>query len=327
MDVRRLQKTGGASLVVTLPKKWITSNNLHDKDAVEMSIDRELGLVIKPISVKRSLLQSSLSIEGLSSAMLTRELIGHYVSGVDEIIIHSKKILPEQRTKIRSLCGILLGFELLDESSEKIVLKNVFDPTKFSMSQNIEKMFLITTSMLEDAYKALTQHDQVLATDVINRDAEIDKFQIAITRQLYACVRKKVSLHDLGLTELDLFFYQNIATQLERIADHAEKIAKTAGVSDITGTPIRISVVVITTLTHLLYACQEMITTLDIDVAHKILDNSRGIENQIYSKITRKHKASLAWDVLEDSLDRIRGYIMNMAEITIDQAILKIDSP
>jgi len=257
--------------------------------------------------------------------MLVRELIAHYISGVDEIIIHSKKISPEQRIKIRAVCGELIGFELVDESSEKIVLKNVFDPMKFSMLQNIDKMFLITRSMLEDAYRALTQQDQTLANDVVNRDVEVDKFQIAITRQLYATIRKNIVIDDVGLTEVDLLFYQNIATQLERIADHTVKIAKTAAVSDISGTPVRTSALVITNLSQLLSQSKEMVEDLNLTTAHTILNNSLTIENLIYSKKTKKHKNSFAWDILEDSLDRIRGYIMNMAEITIDQAVLKKD--
>ncbi len=323
MEIRKLQRTGGASLTVTLPSKWVKGLMLEDKSLVAIAVDSQNSLVIQPSSVKKSLLRSSLSLDGLSAVMLTRELIAHYISGVDEIIIYCKKILPEQRTQVRELCSELIGFELLDESSEKIVLKNVFDPSKFSMSQNIEKMFLITKSMLEDAYKALAQQDLMLAKDVVNRDSEVDKFQIAITRQLYTCIRKDIVMEEIGLTEIDLFFYQNIATQLERIADHTVKIAKTVATSEIAGTPIRTSSAIISYLAQLLLDSHEMVERLNMGNAHKIFEMSQEIENQIYSKKTRKHTTSFAWDVLEDSLDRIRGYIMNMAEITIDQAVLK----
>lgn len=323
MEIRKLQKTGGASLTVTLPRKWVKQLNLEDKSLVTIITDNQNSLIIQPSSVKKSLLRSSFSLEGLSATMLTQELIAHYISGVDEIVIYCKKILPEQRTQIRELCSELIGFELLDESSEKIVLKNVFDPSKFSMSQNIEKMFFITKSMIEDAYAALTHQDKILANDVINRDSEIDKFQIAITRQLYTCIRKDITMEELGLTEIDLFFYQNIATQLERIADHTVKIAKTVAKSEIVGTPIRTSSTIIGYLAQLLLESHKMVEMLNLSKAHEILEMSQDIENQIYSKKTRKHTVSFAWDVLEDSLDRIRGYIMNMAEITIDQAILK----
>ncbi|MDE2026228.1 MAG: phosphate uptake regulator PhoU [Patescibacteria group bacterium] len=324
MEVRKLQKTGGASLTVTLPKKWVKDLALEDKSLVNITVDNQNCLIIQPSPIKKSLLRSSLSLDGLSAATLTQKLIAHYISGVDEIVIYCKKILPEQRTQVRELCSELIGFELLDESSEKIVLKNVFDPSKFSMSQNVEKMFLITKSMLEDAYKALAQQDLVLASDVINRDSEVDKFQIAITRQLYTCIRKDIVMEEMGLTEIDLFFYQNIATQVERIADHTVKIAKTVATSEIVGTPIRTSSVITGYLAQLLLESHEMIETLNSNKAHEILEISQEIENQIYSKKTRKHTVTFAWEVLEDSLDRIRGYIMNMAEITIDQAVLKI---
>jgi phosphate uptake regulator len=323
MEIRKIQKTGGASFTVTLPKKWIYRCKLKDKALVRISEEKAYTLIIKPSGVKKSILRSFLIIDDLNEQAFTRELIAHYISGVDEIVISGRKITPQKRTTIGIICGQFIGFELLDISSGKIIIKNVFDPTKFPMSQNLEKIFRITISMLYDSHKALANQDLALANDVIDRDLVVDKLYIAITRQLYVCIRNDISVEETGLDDIDLYFMQNVSTRIERIADHAVKIAKNVSHADITGTPISTSTTVLNLLISMMEKSLLMVKTLDKSIAHEILDSSEMIENQIYSKKTKKHKSSHAWDVLEDSLDRIRGYIMNMAETTIDQAVLK----
>src|SRR5260370_9234526 len=101
MDVRRLQKTGGSSLVVTLPKKWVKEYKLLDKDVVKISTKAHV-LVMQPILASQAILKSVINFKALSPRMLARELIAHYISGVDEIIITSDKFSPEERSKLRS---------------------------------------------------------------------------------------------------------------------------------------------------------------------------------------------------------------------------------
>jgi phosphate uptake regulator len=275
------------------------------------------------VQSKEIILKSHIEIDHLSESILTRELIAQYISGVDEISIKSQKFSLNKKNHIQSICNRLLGFETFNETPEEILIKNILDQTKFPLSQKIEKMFTITKSMCEDAYRALRNQDLILAKDVENRDFEIDKLNIAIARQLYVNVRKDLSSSDLKVDDIDLIYFQNISTQLERIADHAVKIARTSSSKDISGTPIMLAESIVTNIAALLEETKKIVYKLDKNMAHRIWEDAIRIENQIYNKKTKKHKDSFAWDVLEDSLDRIRGYILNMAEITIDQAVLK----
>ena len=63
-----------------------------------------------------------------------------------------------------------------------------------------------------------------------------------------------------------------------------------------------------------------MVLKLDKSLAHKILDKNSTIEKMI--ALSRNVK-SLNEMIVVDSLDRLRGYVMNLAEITIDQTIAK----
>lgn len=317
-----MQLTGGSSLAVTLPKKWADHFGLKDKDTVIIYSQKSGSLIVQPVRLKERLLKTVLKIDGLTNDMLTRELIAHYISGSDEVMITSRKITQDERNIIRKVSQSLIGYEIIEESLEEILIKNIFDSTKFPIIQTVEKMFMIGKSMFEDAIKAITQNNKPLASDVIDRDFEINKLQLAITRQFYALIRGRVYDEEIGLNQADLSYYENVATQLERIADHAAKIAHAVVNTDKKPESLvspRLKNIANKILPLLEYS-EEMVLKLDKSLAHKILDKNPAIEKTF--SLGRDAK-SLKEMIVVDSLDRLRGYVMNIAEITIDQTIAK----
>ena len=322
METRKLQLTGGSSLAVTLPKKWADHFGLKDKDTVIIYSQKSGSLIVQPSRLKEQLLKTVLKIDRITNDMLTRELIAHYISGSDEVVITSQKITQDKRNTIRKVSQSLIGYEIIAESLKEILIKNIFDAEKFPIIQTVEKMFAIAKSMFDDAIEALTQNNKTLASDVIDRDFEINKLQLAVTRQFYALIRGRVYDEEVGLNQADLSYYENVATQLERIADHATKIAHAAVNDDKkSGSSVspRLKNIAKKILPLLEYS-EEMVLKLDKNLAHKVLDKNPSIERTI--SLDRDAK-SLKEMIAIDSLDRLRGYVMNIAEITIDQSVTK----
>jgi len=322
MEIRKLQLTGGSSLAITLPKKWADHFGLKSKDTVVIYSQKSGALIIQPARHKKQLLKTVLKIDDFTKDMLTREIIAHYISGSDEVTIKSKKITHDQRNRIREVSHSLIGYEIIDESSEEVSIKNIFDATKFPIIQNVGKMFVITKSMFNDAIKAIAQNDKPLARDVIDRDFEVDKLQLAIMRQFYTLIQGREYDEEIGLSQMDLNYYENVATQLERIADHAVKIAKAVITASKKLESIASSYIknIAKKVLPLLEYSEEMVQKLDKILAHKILSKNPEIES-----ILSVDKAVKSFEemIVTDSLDRLRGYVMNIAEITIDQSIAK----
>lgn len=66
-----------------------------------------------------------------------------------------------------------------------------------------------------------------------------------------------------------------------------------------------------------------MVRNLDKLQAHKILDGDTELERLIYS--SKRMKLSYEGAIVEDSLDRLRGYLMNIAELTIDYTLASLN--
>ncbi len=315
MERRRLQATGGSSLTLTLPKSWINRFKLQSKDEVLVGTSG-LALTIKPAGRSQQEVVINIQVEGVPDEWVLREMIAAYIAGADKIVLYSRRISPSQNQAIREAVQLLFGFEILEETSQKIVARTILDDSLFPVSESTMRIFTITRSMFEDSLKAAQTGDKELALDIKQRDYEVNKLVHAIRRQFHEIMTGKL---EGSLAEIS--FYRSIAGQLERVGDHAVKIADLASTDRTDPVKLSSTFPVIQERVHLLLKnVESMVRRLDKRLAHKILDGGEELERLIYS--SKRMKQSYEGAIIEDSLDRLRGYLMNIAEMTIDYTLL-----
>ena len=302
-------------MTLTLPKAWVSASGLRSKDQVLVIPDGK-ALVIKPVSALAAENKVSINVDGMTEAWLARELVSAYISGADKITFRSKNISPTQRQIIQNVLQLLFGFEVLEETSKKVYVKNIFDDAKLSVPESTQKIFLIARTMFEDALKAAAAGDQNLALAIEQRDLEVNKLLSVVKRQYYSLLKGKTegSVAELG-------YYVNVAIQLERIGDHAVQIAKVAAASAAPLSPYHNFQAIEAHVSALFNDVQKVVSSLDKSLAHKILDQDDALR-QLISGPKRAKKSSERL-LIENSLDRLRGYIMNIAELTIDYSFTR----
>jgi phosphate uptake regulator len=322
METRNIQKTGGSSYTITLPKSWVVANKLDQNDSVEIYPRNHAQLLIQtqasghPYAV-------GLPINYLNDAQTVRELIGIYISGADEIRITANSITYEQRSLIRSLSNKLIGFELFEESSKMMTLKNVASPL-ISSPEYIKKMLTIIRSMYDDIILTLLSSDRKLARDIIERDVEVDRIHLAIQRQfnkfLSSLVPEKVN--DFPANEL--YFYALAALRLERIADHIVRIAYMISVLDPKQSVSlnKFEMADVKKITAFLEVLTKILINLDKSAAHKTLEAYDEVVKNKFINRTINDKPSINI-LIQDSIERIRSYVSNIAEETINFTNIK----
>jgi len=317
METRCIQKTGGSSFTLTLPKSWVVQNALEQNGIVEIHPRNKTQLVIQPHSYSKNH-TASLDINYLPDVHIIREIIGMYISGVDEIVITAKSILYEQRSLIRSTSFKLIGFELFEESSDRILLKNVANPT-INSSEYLKKMFGIIRSMLSDVISALEKSDRRLARDIIERDVEVDRIHLVIYRQFNTILNTMVSDRPTDLSVVDLHFYMLAGLRFERIADHIVRIASViAMLKDAEKIALnKFQHADVIRITEYLDVLPNIIFTLDRRLAHATLDLYDSRKKNEFINHTIKNTSSINI-LIQDSIERIRGYVSNIAEETIN---------
>ncbi|WP_256403378.1 phosphate signaling complex PhoU family protein [Halorubrum salinum] len=223
METRKVQVTGGSTYTVSIPKTWATDNDVEAGTEIEFHPDGD-SLFLTPRSESERT-RGTLDISDLSGQALARAVTTMYVSGFDTIELTSQDITTEQRSVIRDAVQSLVGLEVLEETRDTVVIQDLLDSSELSIHNAVTRMRLISLSMLEDAITALSEHDHDLARDVIGRDDDLDRLWLVVSRIFRATLRTPKAVEELGLPREVCFDYHSSARQLERIGDHATKIA------------------------------------------------------------------------------------------------------
>jgi len=226
METRKVQVTGGSTYTVSLPKDWATANGVEAGSTVAFYPEDDV-LVLTPARDDERV-QGTLDVTDLAGDELVRAVMTMYVSGFDIIALESDRITTDQRRSIRQATQSLVGLEVLEETADCVVIQDLLDSAELSIHNALTRMRLISTSMLADAVTALVENDDDLARDVVERDDDVDRLWFVVSRIFRATLRSPAASEELGLPREVCFDYHSSARQLERIADHAAKIARVA---------------------------------------------------------------------------------------------------
>lgn len=229
MELRRVQMTGGSSFVVTLPKDWIQEMHIKKNDPVGL-ITQPDGTLLVTKKITEEPLQRVKEIDIAHIAdpsFLFRVLIGTYITGYTAIKISSKQRFPPfVRTVVRDFTQMTIGQEVVEETDTSITVKDLLNPVEMPFDNTIKRMFVIVRNMHEDAITALETHNNTLATDVINRDMDSDRLNWLIARQTNMIMQNPSLSRKMEVSVSKAMNYHLISKIIERIGDHAVRIAE-----------------------------------------------------------------------------------------------------
>jgi len=224
MERRKVQLTGGSTYTVSIPKGWARGHDITAGDEVVFHPDNG-SLLVTPASATDKT-RGELDISNQEGDALMRAVMTMYVSGFDEIELTGDPISPAQRRVIREATQGLVGLEVLEESPDTVVIQDLLDSAELSVHSAVERMHLISRSMLEDAVRAVRNHDLDLAEEVIARDDDVDRLWNVVSRIFRGTLRSPKMAREIGLSRENCFDYHSSGRQLERVADHAAKISQ-----------------------------------------------------------------------------------------------------
>jgi len=327
METRKVQVTGGSTYTVSLPKTWATENGVSAGSLVEFYPEEDSLLLTPQREEDRT--EGTLDITDLEGEELKRAVVTMYVSGFDIINLETGRVTAAQRRTIREAAQGLVGLEVIGETGETVILQDLLDSSELSITNAITRMRLVSLSMLEDAVISLIENDRDLASDVVERDDDVDRLWAMVSRVFRSVLRDPSTAAEVGLPRETCFDYHSSARQLERIADHATKIAELAqeldGVPEPPADALRdlresASDVAETAMEALLEAESERATELANDARDRvdeIDEHAREVDEQV--RKLESQQAQLLGLVV-DSLSRSADYGGNIAESALQKA-------
>ena len=332
-ETRRVQLTGGSTLVVSLPSDWAKSVGLKAKDEVFIAPQTDMSLLLTPGPRTEKPSERMIEISSGSDEEETlRAFIAHYVAGYDVIRLRFRAHAPELRSKLKGhIRDKLIGVEIVEETSEGILAQCLHGYVDLPLKKALVRMSTITSSMQFDAVRSLSGGDTELALEVMDRDDEVDRFYHFITRQLNLAVHNRMMIQEIGLsTAQDCLNYRLIVKSVERIADHAAQIAGSEILLDGRKVPpslaehiaklSRLSNEVYESSLRAVHAGSARIANETILRLKQVLREEEGAtEELISSRVDNKTVISLRLAL--ESLRRIAEYSVDICEIVLNMSV------
>ena len=229
MEIRRVQVTGGASFVVTLPKDWAGEQRIKKNDPIGLIVQPD-GTLLVTTKITEEPLQRIKEIDCSTiadPAFLFRLLIGTYITGFTVIRLTTKQRFPPfVRTVVRDFSQMTIGQEVVEETESVITIKDLLNPSEMPFENTIKRMFVIVKTMHEDAITALETRNKALADDVVNRDMDVDRLNWLIARQTNMIMQNASLSRKMGISTSMAMHYYMLSRIIERIGDHAVRIAE-----------------------------------------------------------------------------------------------------
>lgn len=329
MELRKIQITGGSTHVVSLPKKWVDRTGLGRSDTVAIHEEPDGSLLLIPHSEGR-MATRTLTVtlpDAASEAEVVRRLVGAYLAGADEIHIRTAhKMDPKVRQIVRDTTRDLVGVEILEESTSAMVLQDLVGVADMDLRKTLSRMQRIARIMYDDALLALQARDVGAAQEVASRDDELDRLLWMVSKQMHALLEQPRLAAKLSVRPAEALNLFLAARSLERMGDHAAKISQ--NVVELKGDTVPKAV------TQSLLAQAELVRKIwddafsslkrpDFEQASAAADRGEAAAKwrNSFPDLVRglDHESVGPLVLVADSLDRVRGYAIDLAETAMNQ--------
>jgi len=328
---RRIMSLGRSSMVISLPKNWMTLNELNKGDVVSYAIQRDRSLVVYPGAEKKSPPKETTIKIGHNDdeTLITQKIIGSFLNGYSGITLIAEKILSvPQRKAIRYIAGRLY-MRIMESDSRGVYLQTLTDESKASLDQAVQRMHLISYSMCEDVFNALKTNDISLAKSVFSLDDDVDQFHFLILRILRGAAQSPVLANELRLDPVDCMDYQYLSVLIEHAADYVADIAKHIIMIDGIGEKIPDNLLELmvdegTEVVDLYIKAVNAFFQHDLELSVEIMKQTKRIEklDQEIANTTfisnRKPELICAVCSIREDIKRIAFYAANIAEVTVN---------
>ena len=226
--MRKVQLTGGSTYIISLPKEWASDVGIKPGDYIQLIPQPDQTLLLVPGEKVEE--RSEALIDAVSAKFpeeVVREFIACYLTGYNVIRLKFGKKVDEYKACLKDIMrSKLIGLETIEESTNQMVVRCFLGYMDFPIKDALKRIHSMTLSMCIDAIRSLKNHDKSLAKDVVQRDDEIDRLYLFVVRGLKLAVENRIVMKEMGLmSPRECLGYRLIVKSIERIADHAARIA------------------------------------------------------------------------------------------------------
>ena len=313
MEVRKLIGFGKSSLVVSLPKGWLTDNKLK-KGATVFLHEAEDELVISSKDTTREREQKVLQIQTDNKELdkIAMEIVSGYLRNYDVWELRGKN-LATLGPKVKEQLQNLAGLELMEQDANKIVAKDMLDMHELSIHALLRRIDLILRSMLQDA----TGHTGGDFYDsIFSRDVDVNRLVFLAKRVINLALEDHQVAKKLERSPRQLAIDMQMANLLESMGDDIKRVSRFMKTIDPAHKAFKMFVAFNAQLQEHYLDAMKAYYTNNEDLAYKVLTRHKGRMEQIdqIAKIATAHTAQRCLYHMKG----INSHIKNIARFVLN---------
>ncbi len=223
-EVRRVQKFGRSTLMISLPSTWVKSVGLSPGDTISIEVLEDGTLRLAPLTMLQKKKGRKLVIrvsQSSSENLLVRAIYAGYILGMDTIVVETVDgVLSESHLRvIRGVVRSLIGAEVIENTPSKMTIQVLIDASKYSASTIIGRMANLVKFMIQHIQTALLENRPYLLNEVIELESEVDRLHALTVRQLLLSQTNRTLGRYLGIKPSLATEYRGVVRAFEEAAD------------------------------------------------------------------------------------------------------------
>ena len=174
--------------MVSLPSKWIHSNNLDKGKEINLEvIDNNILISPSQIETKK---EAIIQLKGLTESLIRTLITNTYRRGFDKIKVNFES---EKQFKIlnSTIKTRLIGFEVIKKEQSSCIIENITEPSPEQFENILRKIFYSIHDLFETTEKRFQQQSSLEEIEEI--EERIQKYDNFLRRVLSKNIKSKNS--------------------------------------------------------------------------------------------------------------------------------------
>jgi phosphate uptake regulator len=225
LEIRKLVKAGHASHTLSLPKSWLDKNKLKKGDVlyvIEKS-DTELSVTPKIKDEKAPKKEITINIDRKEFGTIQREVTSAYLNNYSTINIIGDEVARKTKD-IREMLHSFIALEIAEQTSTKVVAKDLLDLKEISIEKTVRRMDMIIRSIIQDSIQSLDGKN--ISESIHYRDVDVNRLYFMLSRLLKSALANKSVADNFGIKNDDVLSSWYLILCLENIADNGKNISE-----------------------------------------------------------------------------------------------------
>ncbi len=170
---RKVVQIAGFTKVVSLPSEWVKKNKIEKGDELDVS-ERGTFLLVTTINNQEQVKRAHIDASKIDTRTIWPLISLIHKTGYHEIKLVgiSKKVMQTIHEKVSSS---LLGFEVIEQTNDYCLIKNIAEGMPTNFNSILRKIFLVTTSQARQCLEFISKNDNYAMNEVIKLEQTNDK--------------------------------------------------------------------------------------------------------------------------------------------------------